>query len=106
MTRRGGAAGALALVGLAIAAAPAAEAQTDDRLRALYEASLRNPGPQWAAISNHFSHQARCYDAGCVLMGPTDDRDACEEWAKAYNRDDPYDHARCVPASPLIDEQG
>ncbi|MCI4666262.1 MAG: hypothetical protein MRY74_16235 [Neomegalonema sp.] len=63
-----------------------------------YLAELRTPKPSYVAVSNHFRHDesGECGELGCVLMGPTDDKDACERWVEAYNRVDPFDHARCV----------
>ena len=64
-----------------------------------FQAELNSPSPQYVAVSNHFRHaevDPSCEASGCVLMGPTDDREACERWIEAYNAVDPYDHARCI----------
>lgn len=93
---------ALALIA---AAAPAAVwAQNQDRERAAFRAEIERPGPQWVVVSKHFRHTVRCAAGGCVLMGPTDDKGACEEWSKLYNSADVYDHSRCVPAEPFLKE--
>ncbi|MEL6979247.1 MAG: hypothetical protein AAGM38_11275 [Pseudomonadota bacterium] len=63
---------------------------------AAFTAELNDPGAQFVVVSSHFRHQVSCASQGCVLMGPTEDQDACEEWASHYNRIDPFDHARCV----------
>lgn len=82
---------ALTIFALGAAPARAAEVEYEEFL-----AELEDPGVQFVVISNHFRHSVGCTSRGCVLMGPTNDRAACEEWSKAYNRVDPYDHTRCV----------
>lgn len=64
-----------------------------------YLGELENPSAQYVVVSNHFRHDVGCTSRGCILMGPTTDRDACQEWSRAYNRLDPYDHSRCVESS-------
>ncbi|MEO1331296.1 MAG: hypothetical protein AAFW46_16725 [Pseudomonadota bacterium] len=88
----------------AVSAASAPAALANEQERAAYRAAVERPGPQWIIISNHFKHSFRCFGGGCVLMGPTDDRAACEEWARDYNEGDPFDHARCVSAEPFLAE--
>lgn len=64
-----------------------------------YRAEIENPGPQWVVISYHFRHGADCTSLGCVIVGPTESQEACEEWATLYNSGDPYDHVRCTSAA-------
>lgn len=97
------AAGALLLGADVLAGGAAARAQSRDQLYEAYLAELLRPDAQYVALGLHFRHDDDCTNRGCVLMGPTDDRDACEEWVKHYNRIDPYDAARCFEATPFLD---
>lgn len=80
----------------------AAQAQTRDQLFNAYLAELHGSATEYVALGLHYRHDVDCTSRGCVLMGPTDNRDACEEWVKHYNRIDPYDVARCVEAGPFF----
>ncbi len=88
----------LAAVVLGAAVALGAAAQPVDLSERAYEAERRARTGQWVVISNHFRHSDNCTSDGCILMGPTDDRDACEAWSRQYNRVDPLDHTRCIEA--------
>lgn len=77
------------------------DAAAGERLYAEYLAEIGRPDPHFVAVSNHFRHTEDCTRSGCVIMGPTQDRAACEDWARAWNQFDPYDHARCVEADPI-----
>lgn len=79
--------------------APIAAAQQDEAFEA-YLAEMNDPNPGYVAVSNHFRHEgeAPCGPDGCVLLGPTDDLEACERWSEAYNLVDPYDYTRCIAA--------
>lgn len=74
-------------------------AQLDTRAFEAFLSSLRNPGAQYVVVSNHFRHDVGCTSTGCILMGPMDDLESCQDWSRAYNSADPYDHTRCVEAS-------
>lgn len=74
-------------------------------LYARFLAELADPGAQYVVLSNHHRHDTGCTSRGCILMGPTEDREACREWASAYNTADPYDYARCVDAGDYISLQ-
>ena len=65
-----------------------------------YLAELEKPGPQWVVISYHFRHGDGCTTYGCVIVGPTNDEDACRNWSRLYNRGAIEDHSRCVMADP------
>lgn len=84
---------------------PAVQAQTREQLYEGFLGELHGAATQYIALGLHYRHDDDCTNRGCVLMGPTDDRDACEEWVKSYNRIDPYDAARCVAATPFLDGQ-
>ena len=77
---------------------PALAAPQED-LRQAYEYELTTPPGDWIVVGNHYRHTNNCAAHGCVVMGPMNDKDACEQWAKDYNRHDPLDHTRCVDAS-------
>ncbi|MCI4664471.1 MAG: hypothetical protein MRY74_07090 [Neomegalonema sp.] len=85
-----------AALALASFLAPVARAQ--EALHDLYAQELKPKPQEWVVIGHHFRHSDNCTSDGCVVMGPMDDREACEEWARDYNRHDPYDHTRCVEA--------
>ncbi|MEL6318538.1 MAG: hypothetical protein AAFR16_12980 [Pseudomonadota bacterium] len=85
---------------MAIAAAAPAGAQTSARDFEAYLAELASPAAHYVVVSNHFRHDVDCTSKGCVVMGPMEDRAACEDWSKRYNRVDPFDHTRCVVADP------
>lgn len=93
-SRRVAASAASALVLLAAQPLAAADLEYEE-----YLAELENPSAQYVVVSNHFRHDVGCTSHGCIIMGPTTDRDACEEWSKYYNRVDAYDHSRCVESS-------
>lgn len=99
---------ALAALVAGLAAAPGphdATAQTRDQFYEAYLRELHGVVTQYVVIGLHYSHDDNCTNRGCVLLGPTDDRDACEEWVKHYNRIDPYDAARCLEATPFLGGQ-
>ncbi len=83
-------------IGFLSGAAPAA-AQQEAAFEA-YLAEMNDPSPDYVAVSSHYRHaeSGACLPDGCVLMGPTDDKEACDRWSAAYNRIDPYDHTRCI----------
>ena len=76
-----------------------AGARVDPADYADYLAEMNDARAQFVVVSNHYRHDVGCTSRGCILMGPTEDRDACEDWATAYNTVDPLDHARCVEAA-------
>lgn len=80
-------------------------AQTADGFDDSLLNSGEDAGVEWVVISNHFKHSENCTSRGCILMGPTVDRDACDDWAKVYNRKDPFDHARCVEAIDYVQSE-
>ena len=73
-----------------------ATAQVDPLDYEAFLAELNDAGAQYVVVSNHFRHKVACSGRGCVLMGPTDDREACRQWARSYNALDPLDYARCI----------
>lgn len=79
-----------------------AAAQTRDQFYEAYLRELHGVVTQYVVLGLHYSHDDDCTNRGCVLLGPTDDREACEEWVKQYNRIDPYDVARCLEATPFL----
>lgn len=90
---------ALCALAGALALAAAASAREGERAFEAYIAELNLPRSQFVVVSNHFRHDVDCTSRGCVVMGPMEDREACEEWSRAYNRVDPFDHTRCVEAA-------
>lgn len=98
MERRGMIAAAAIAAAFWSGGAAGQTAGADDSYAA-FLAELNDPGAQFVVLSNHFRHDTGCTSHGCILMGPTENREACEEWAANYNTADPYDHARCVDAA-------
>ncbi len=92
---------ALGLIVLA-GASSLATAQTREQLYEAYLSELHGVATQYVVLGLLYRHDDDCTNRGCVLMGPTDNREACEEWVKFYNRIDPYDAARCVEATPFL----
>ena len=89
--RRAAVAAALSLTAPALASAQVGPLDYESFL-----AEMNDAGAQYVVVSNHFRHKVACSGRGCILMGPTDDREACRQWAGAYNKLDPLDYARCV----------
>ncbi len=83
---------------LAAALAAGAAAAQDNEEYLSYLSELETPGEQWVVISYHYTHGLDCTQYGCVIIGPTENKDACQEWARLYNGGDPDDHSRCVRA--------
>lgn len=83
-------------------AATASAAVADEQEEQAYRMEIESPGEEWVVISYHYRHSDACTSFGCVIIGPTEDRDACQEWARAYSAADPTDHARCVSAEPYL----
>ena len=94
---RCGAASCLAFALLALAnSTQLAKAQVAPLDYEAFLAELNDAGAQYVVVSNHFRHEVACSGRGCVLMGPTDDQEACKDWARGYNEIDPLDYARCI----------
>ena len=88
---------AIACIGLLVSASPATSQQNEEYEQ--FRSDFDNSGSEWVVISYHFRHGDDCTTYGCVIIGPTGDRPACEEWASLYNGADPFDHVRCVDAT-------
>ena len=71
----------------------------DDGEYGFFKAEIDNVGAEWVVISYHFIHGEDCTTFGCIIIGPTEDKAACDEWASLYNRGNPFDHSRCVSAA-------
>lgn len=72
-----------------------------------YLDELEDSDGEWIVVSQHYKHTENCMKLGCILMGPVASQDECKDWAKDYNKKDPFDHARCVDGTGYLgDDEG